>query len=541
VETKFIKIDEKPLLFQDYLYSFPKLKRYFSWNPYQDWGNCIKKRLKYYKQREAIYNIIKSQNKAWKASENTFSNIELLKEDKTLAVVTGQQVGIFGGPLYTIYKIIHTIKLSHSLKSDYPEYNFVPIFWMEIGDNDFNEINQLHFLTLQNKIDNIKLSETTNDIRSIYKRIIPSEINDLIYKAYELASPSEFRDVIFNFLRSAYAPEKSYANAFARWINHLFSEYGLILFDPTDIKLKEYYLPLFLRTIESREEIINQLQKVEKSLITEKYNSQVKINPEQTLLFMEMDDESRIRLDKHGSGYILKKGDNQKNYTNNELITQIQNYPERITPNVLLRPILQDKVLPTVTYIAGPSEINYLAQLKPIYEIYDVEQPMYSPRCRITIIEKKIKKIIEKYDISMADIFLSRENLIKDYIKRISESSVQAIFQNTKEQIIQAFENLRTTLITIDPTLDGSIKRTFLNVDNSIQKLRFKVDVAFEKEMDLSTQQLNKIIIHLFPLNIFQERILNITHFMIKYGPNFIDNLYGICDISNNQHQLIFL
>ncbi len=539
--SQSVNIKESPQLFEDYLRNFNNVAPYFRWNPLNDWSNCIKERLHHYNWRKEISGILHQQNLRWNSGTATMSNIECLAEPNSVAVVTGQQVGIFGGPLYTVYKILSTIKLAQHLNDRFDKWKFIPIFWMEIGDNDFREINHFYFFSIVNELVRFELPDQENDYRSVYLREIPSNI-DIIHEQLEKVSlPSEFRDEILNKLRKNYAQGKSFSTAFAEFLHDNFGKYGLVVMDPTDKRLVNLARPLFEDVLEKSNEVQVEFNDNRQDLVQKGYHVQISLNSFQTLLFMENKNKDRSKILIEGEKVEIVNPKISEKITRQDLLKILTQSPEKFTPNVALRPLLQDYLLPTVAYIAGPSEISYAAQLKPLYKLFGIVQPIFYPRVRITLVENKIHRLIEKFSFGFNQLFQNREKIIEEYIKKVTNDDILREYRVFENQIQVLIKNLKEPLIKMDPTLSGSLEKTEKNMVTSLVKLRNKIDLSVKRKKEIEIGQLNKIILNLFPNKEYQERIVNSYYYLIKYGPDFIDHIYDSVNIGDWDHKLIFI
>lgn len=536
-----IQINESPLLFKDYLYRFNRVAKFFTWDPIHDWEQCIQERLANYKNRERVQSILFKQNQNWTAKDKTFSNIEKFGLPNTVAIATGQQVGLFGGPLYTIYKAMAVVKLTQHLQRQYPDWNFVPIFWMEVGDNDYREINHLSILNMSGKVISLTLPENSDDLRSICLRTIPEEIDLIHQKLIDTLPPSDSRDKILERYRKIYAAGKYFHDAFAEWLHYLLGDYGLVIINSTEANFGELNKIIFKRVIQRHNKIERELESLNRKLNDADYHNQIELAKGQTLLFSQLANKNRAKIEYRNSKFDMGSGENFMSLTEDELLEHIDKHPSQYTPNVALRPILQDFLLPIAAYIAGPGEISYAAQLKPLYEQLDIVEPIYYPRPRITLLENRIVRLIEKFGFSYENIFEHRENLAQHYVTEITNQHLEEILETSKMKIKDVFQEIKKIVTSIEPTLQSSVEKTTGNMEQILQKLINKANQAYERKMETEIQQLNKISINLLPNGHFQERVFNLVQYISKYGSDFIDEIYNIMDVENFSHQLLII
>ncbi|MBN2365846.1 MAG: bacillithiol biosynthesis cysteine-adding enzyme BshC [Calditrichaeota bacterium] len=539
--TEIISVEEEPDLFSAYIYQFQRVKSLFSWDPSGNLNGALQARINAYSARPEMIQILKNQNSSYKLSESTIHNLEKLSQDNCLAVVTGQQAGLFSGPLYTIYKILTVIKLCSKLESEYSDFSFVPLFWMEVGDSDYREINHIHILDAANQLRRLKLPDTPEDFRSVYLRDLPAEINDIHKELREIFVPNDFRDNILNRVEEIFAPGKKIPQAFAEWIYELLGEFGVIVLNPTDPEFSSMARPVFKSALEGQSTIQHEFEQVNQELENGGFHSQIRMENNQTLLFYRGDNNARLRVDVDppGRNYILRSPEKSVKISCDELFRQLDAHPEKFTPNVALRPLIQDWLLPTALYVGGPGEISYAAQLKPLYQLLKVAQPVFYPRVRLTLLEKKIQKALEKTGLNYQEIFRYRKKLVPFWIQHKSDQRVNHEIDSATFAIQNILDRLNQNVINIDPTLESAFEKTSEHIQDGINRLRERVTEAASRKMENEIRQVEKVSSNLFPEGIFQERMLNIVQYLVKYGPDFINELYKSLNVEQFDHQLI--
>jgi len=540
----FIKFDEIPghlNLFLDYLYEFDNVKEYYKYNfrdvdSYPDYFKQIASINR--PEKEKIPDIIKSQYHNFNASDKTMKNIFLLGTKNAFAVVTGQQLGIMGGPLYTLYKIITAIKLADHLNEKYPTNKFVPVFWLEGDDHDFDEVKYIKLLDDQNKIVNIayndELDEEANrgDVGSI---VFEKTINSFINEVSGSLRQTDFKEKVMEFYSGFYKEGKTFKASFKELLFSLFDKYGLVLFDPQDKRLKQLLKPVF------KKEILNFRTHTQKLVETsakleEVYHAQVKIHP--VNLFFH-DSEGRYLIEPSENEFKLKR--KRRKFTQEELIKAIEDTPEHFSPNVLLRPICQDYLLPTAFYVGGPSEISYFAQVMPLYKIFNIPEPIIYPRSSATIIEKASSSVIQKYSVDLKSLFQNSEELIEKTIARQSDYTIDGLFQPAIDSINSSFEELQKKLLIIDKqTSDATIKYK-QKADNYLNELKAKANEANKRKHEITLKQLEKLALAVYPEKSLQERELNYAYFANKYGLEFLQLIFEKLEINKFDHQIISL
>ena len=526
-------------LFLDYLYEYENIKKFYK----HDFRNKDEY-LKLFKSvsettrdfRTDIPKIIQSQYEGFSPSQKTKANIGSLKEKNTLTVVTGQQLGILGGPLYTFYKIITAIKLAQHLKERYDAYNFVPIFWLEGDDHDFEEVRSIGILNEANELTKIFYDDEISDDEarsSVGYLTLKETINSFFENLDKNLRDTEFKPEFLQKLKEIYSLGKSFKKAFKELIFWFFDKYGLIIFDPQDVIIKNLLKPVFKQEINNFRLQTEKLVQVSATL-EELYHAQVKVRP--VNLFYSTDD-GRFLIEPVENEFRLRR--KRKKFTQDEIINEIDNHPENFSPNVLLRPICQDYILPTAFYIGGPSEISYFAQVTPLYDFYKLNQPFIYPRASATIFEKSLENILEKYNLSFEDIFITSDDLKTKIINSLSKHSVDDIFAESNNQIELVLDKLKENLFEFDKTIADSTGKYRQKILNYLDELKSKAVDAQKKKHEITLRQIDKLANSLFPNNNLQERELNFAYYYNKYGESFVEKILNELKINSFDHQVI--
>jgi len=526
-------------LFLDYMYEFENVSEFYA-NDFRNKENYLKIFKNVAENRRNlspdISELLTRQYSQLKPCNLTQQNLKKLSDKKTLAIVTGQQLGIVGGPLYTFYKIITTIKLSRFLSERYDDYNFVPVFWLEADDHDFNEVRSVKIIDEGNSLLTIGYKEEIeeDDLKQSVGLIsLDSSINEFFDKLNRSIKETEFKSVIFDRLKNFYKEGKSFKEAFRDLVFNYFDEYGLLIFDPQDDEVKKLLKPIFKKEITDFRIHTEQLVQVSATL-EELYHAQVKVKP--VNLFLRVD-EGRYSIEPVENEYRLRR--KRKSFTQEQLLELLENEPDKFSPNVLLRPICQDYLLPTAFYIAGPSEISYFAQIKPLYDLYNITQPMIYPRSSATILENSIANSLEKYSVEITDIFIDVENIKKKIINSVEESSVDEMFSGISNQIETTFDQLKEKLLDLDKTIADSSNRYRDKILSTVSELKSKAEKAQQKKYEVTLRQIDRAAVHLFPNSNLQEREINFIYFANKYGDEFLRKIFDELQINKFEHQVI--
>jgi len=539
----FINFNDIPghnKLFLDYLYKFDNVKDFYSSNfrNKEDFLQKFKNISEQFDLRNEIYGIISGQYKGKEISLKTQKNISLLKDKKTLAIVTGQQLGILGGPLYTFYKTITALKLCSHLNERYDEYQFVPVFWLEADDHDFEEVRSINLLNGNNDIKKIVYSDEAvpeENAGSIGYLKLSGSINIFFDELDKVLRDTEFKQPLMETLRSSFSRDKTFKQAFAELLFWLFDEYGLILFDPQDTNVKNILKPVFKKEISDFRQHTEKLVYVSAKL-EELYHAQVKVRP--INLFYNFDG-GRYLIEPIENEYRLKG--KRKKFTREELLELAEKEPYNFSPNVLLRPVCQDYLFPTGFYIAGPSEISYLAQALPLYNIYQIPPPIFYPRSSATILEKNINSIMDKFGLDIRDVFVDSETLKRRIIESISKNSLNDLFTDAMNNIELILDQLKEKLFEIDKTISDGSTRYKQKILNDLNALKEKSLEAEKKKHEITLRQIDKVSNILYPNSNLQEREFNFIYFAHKYGMGFIKQIFDELSINKFEHQIIMM
>mgnify|MGYP000871812093 CR=1 FL=1 len=526
-------------LFLDYLHEFDNVERFYRKNfraieTYEDFFKTLS--MKERPNREKLVEIIKSQYSESKISKQTHINIESLNSNKTIAVVTGQQLGLFGGPLYTIYKSITAIKLCNFLKEKYDEFHFVPVFWLEGDDHDYDEVRKSSFLNNENNLINLQYDDgLLDDINR--GSTAELKFNENLEKVFEELTQTlretEFKLPLIDFMKSIYKPGKTFLETFRELMIKLFDEFGLIVFNPVDNEVKKLLLPIFTKEITSFRDHTSYI--VERSAeLEEVYHAQVKVKP--VNLFV-VENNERLLIEPVENEFRLKG--KRKKYTQEELLELLNTSPGKFSPNVLLRPICQDYLFPTAFYVGGPAEISYFAQVVPMYDIYNLSQPYIYPRSSATIVERGVKNVIDKYNLNYTDIFVSEEDLISKIAAMKGEVNIDEIYNQTSIEFERTINELNEKLLTIDKTLSDLSNKSKQKVQEVLTNMKTKTLEAERRKHEVTIRQLSKVRNVLYPADNLQERELNLMYFLNKYGPDIFKWVFNELSINKFEHQVL--
>ncbi len=524
-----IPFPDKNKLYQDYILNPERVMDFYAANPFESLQATLAQRLKHSFPRQELAAIFAQQHRQWGTTPAIDANIEQLKQPHSVAVVTGQQVGVLVSPMYTIYKIFTILQQARLLSTRYPDFSFIPVFWMEVDDNDFQEINHLHYIAKDNAVHRLELEENPEERgRPIFTRRLPASIQQWQEQLRNDFFPTEFMDGVLQAYFSEYVAGTPFATAFARMVVKIFGQYGLLVLNPSVPEVKQLGTAVFQAAIEKRQEILETFWKRNQLLEASGYHSQIHLKHDQTLIFWLDEAQRRVRLDCDAQDHcLLRYAGSNRTIAFQEILREIEQEPARFTTNVALRPIFQDWILPTGLYVGGPAEIAYFAQLNALYPLFNLSAPAILPRHRLTIVEKKIQKIAQKYTVDYRTLFAQNFHFLENDLKgRLAEHPITTRLQEIQQVLEDGFDQLKPEVAHFDPTLVKALEHTRQSIQQAIGKFNAKVQRAAENQDETRTRQLQRLLTYVFPRHLPQERVLAPIYFQLKYGWQFLDEVF---------------
>lgn len=486
--------------------------------------------------REVLVDVLLDQNERWGLDAPTRRNIDTLREPESVAIVTGQQVGLFTGPLYTLYKTITTLQLTQEW-DEQTGRPVVPVFWVEGEDHDFEEIATTDVLR-RNEIVSLTYNSSIDDNPGAVGRLgLTDTIDDVLDRLDEVLPSSDFKPAVMERVRAAYRPGTSLEDAFVQLLSSLFEDEGLVFINPDDARLKALSRPLFRREIEDPRTPAARIDATSQALRDRGYHAQVAARPS-NLFWLE--DDARRALDLGNDGTFVLRG-TDRTFSRAELLDRLDAEPERFSPNVVLRPLMQDYLLPTAAYVAGPSEVSYFAQYGDVYDWASLERPLIHPRASVSLVEGKVQKVLDKYDLSVSDFQVDLETLFQEVVVKTMEVDIDAVFSEAMPRLHQAINALKPEVEAVDRTLGSSVEATRAAIVDEMETLKQKVVRAEKRQQDEVRAQLEKAHVNLRPNGALQERTINVLYYLNKYSLDLISDLRSQLDTDTSAHQVVEL
>lgn len=531
----YSKLPKASSLFLDYVNRFDRVAQFYNGSPYQSasYKTLASQVSLGADARARITEILARQNKEFGCSAATFENIDLLSKPGTLAVVTGQQVGLFSGPAFTLYKALTAVKLAQSLTEQ--GLVAVPVFWLATEDHDLEEVARTSTLDDESNLIDLKDSGERPAPHSPVGRVkFTEQIRDALDTLEKTLPPGPSRDQVLGDLRECYQPGTTWGNAFGRFLTKAFSKWGVVLLDPMDEAVHEQSARAFQEALGRAGDLKHQLQERSAVLVQAGYDAQVFVGEESTLLFVTREG-NRTALHERGENFFF---DGTGAITATELSTLATGQPLAFTPNALLRPFIQDTLLPTIAYVAGPSELAYLAQSQVIYKELGRPQPIIFPRAGFTLVDARSKRLMEKYRVGLEDVWQGEEHLRRTIAANGFAEGWSTRLDETEAGLTQLLERLRKDVQAIDPTLLDTLKHTEDKMRHQMDQLKGKISRAALGKSELLARHEQALLRFLLPRKQLQEREVCGACFLARSGYELLDRLLAHVQTDSSSHQV---
>jgi bacillithiol biosynthesis cysteine-adding enzyme BshC len=531
----FAEIPQTSNLLADYLYDFSRVASFYGYDPFlpDSYRSAAPEAPVEETRRTTVADVLAEQNEQFGAGPETQENIARLRRGQALAVVTGQQVGLFGGPAYSVYKALTAIRLARKLTAEGIEA--VPVFWLASEDHDLEEVNHATFLEASGELLPLRDSVPSGKDIPVGHVSFGTPIADLRQQVADLW-PRELADEP-QVLLAGYAPGHSYADAFARLFHRLFSGLGLVILDPLHPTFHALSRPLFRRALSEAEKLQNLIRQRSLELEQIGHHAQVRLKDNGTLVFM-MVNGRRLPVRRRGNGFFIP-GHGER--SPEALQDQLESEPSRFSANVLLRPLMQDSLLPTVAYVAGPNEIAYFAQAHVLYGELLGRMPVIVPRTSLTVVDRRAQRLLRKYSVGLPECFRGRAALRALLAERMLPPRLLRRLERTEARIDRLLDETATEVHKRDPTLQGATDTSRRKMLYQFHKLRGKAARArAEREGNLE-RHLDILLNSLYPDRNLQERRLSFLNFVAREGRGLVPRLLEQLQSPCRDHQVIFL
>jgi bacillithiol biosynthesis cysteine-adding enzyme BshC len=510
-------------LFCDYCVQSQSITPFFDFNPFDT--DSLHKRNQF--QVNGIQGSLEVALKAYNPIELLHENAKeslrnLIENPNTRTIVTGQQLTLAGGPVFTLFKILTSISESRKLskKLGHP---VVPIFWLADEDQDFDEIASV---TLPSGSDLTTISMDEPEVDSQRAGFIPVTDNTVtqIEEILKVLPETDFNPEISTLLKSAYTLGKTHNDAFAHLVLKLFSRFGLLVFGSARSEARALLGDTFHKLILRSNEIHNALESTSQNLEST-YHRQVSVSSSNW--FICKSDGSRSKLSFENGIWTTSEG---QTFSTEELATKAKAEPELLSPNVFMRPLLQDVLLPNLGIVAGPGEVAYYAQTREMYKVCEMQMPVVIPRFSGMLIEPYIEKSLSELPFKISDFSKRHEDLETEFVQKTQDVDLDAFFNEWSNQISALAESKKEVIESVDPTLIGTLKRIESDQNNALNQLKGKIFKAVKTRQEVQIKRIHRVQNNLFPGRVIQERGLGFVYFLNKYGFGLIDDLLEVVD-----------
>jgi bacillithiol biosynthesis cysteine-adding enzyme BshC len=527
----FTNIPHSSKLFLDYLHHTDRVSHFYrrSFNV-STWASQESALIRYNEERRRdVANILERQNHAWGWSAKTADNLGKFREGAAV-VVTGQQVGVFGGPLFAILKALTAV--AQAEKAEAAGVPCVPVFWLATEDHDLEEVSKISAPGADGSLQVFHVAPPAVEDSPVGDVAFGDGIRAEAERLAELLGPSEVTDALLE----AYRPGAKMGDAFAKLYSKVFAEWGVILIDAYDPDLHRIAKPIYRAAAEHAEELDKALLARGKELEDAGYHQQVKVTSSSTQLF-EIVDGKRTVVQRGNGGF--KAGANR--YTQADLLQRIDEAPEKFSANVLLRPVIQDYLLPTLAYTGGPAEVAYFAQVAVVYEKLLGRVTPVLPRFSATIVNPKMAKFLEKYGFKLPDLFAGTDAVKVEMARRVLPSSLQANLQSADKAVQAAMDRLKSDLQKLDPTLVQSASRAEAKMRYQVERLGKRAARAELLRDEVISRHAETLASNLYPHKNLQEREIGGVYFLAQHGLELLHVLYEGARNECPDHQVIYL
>ncbi len=525
------------LLVRDYVRNFSRLGALFAADPHTPdaYQEQARQRDARAYRRSELREVLLAQNEAWGVPPIVRQRIQELAEPQALAVITGQQTGLFGGPLFTLYKALTVVQVATRLRQQLSR-PVIPVFWMASEDHDIAEADHVQLLDRTGALVTVRQASWASPIGFIPANLrFGPAISETLERVWDLLPPTEFVPALREAVSHAYAPQRTMAEAFARWMVHLLGGSGLVLADGADPSLKRLGGRVLLQEVEDAPRSSLAVLSASTLLRSLGYHAQIEARPDGVNCFLLQ--EGRRALIKDKENFRLR--DSHQTIPTADLRRLAQEAPERLSPNVALRPIMQDTIFPTIAYVAGPGELAYFAQLHAVYQSFDVPMPLILPRATLTLVEPRVAQLLERFHLSLPDLTLDPEQLASRVLRAQLPSDFEATLAKARDSVGEIFRGVTEAMAAVDPTLRATVGQTSGHIQGHLDQLERKAVQALKRREAETRQQVQRVRAALMPGGKLQERIFPLLPFLARYGPSLLDTIFAAIDGPGWEHQLV--
>ncbi len=521
-----------------YTHDFPSVAPLFAGDPADPgaWSQTIHRVQRAPRDREQLVALLERQLESRGAPMDARQSAALLRDPSSVAILTGQQAGVFGGPLYTLLKAVTALQLARRVREDH-DTPAVAVFWVDEEDHDWEEIRSAQILDAEFRPHRVTVPDLEGaGSHTISRLVFDAGVNDVIAEIERLLAPTDFTTEVVAQLRAHYRPGAGVARAFAGWLDVLLGHQGLVVFESADQAAKALVGDLFVRELEHPGRTAALAHEAAAEMARLGHEPQVEPGDDNVALFY-LDEGGRQAIKQRDGGYSI--GDDVRPAA--ALIDEARTSPERFSPNVLLRPIVQDRLFPTVCYVSGPSELAYQAQLKRIYREFGVETPLLYPRATATLLDSGAMRFLDRHHLPLEALHTQDDSALNRVLESLLPPTIERALEDTGHDVARRAEALKLELARLDPTLAGAVDTTVERVREVLKSLHHKIVHAAKRKDDTLRRQFNRTRNLAFPEGHQQERVLNLLFALNRYGIGLGDRLVDTLPVDTGRHYVLTL
>lgn len=522
-------------LASDYAFAYANVAPFFAGDPGTSaaWAETIQRSRSYARQPAELARLLATQQQQRGAPVAARASAARLADPDTRVVITGQQAGLFGGPLFTLLKALTAMKLAAKVEAEHG-VPVVPVFWIDAEDHDWPEVSGCTVLDADLAPSTIRLADLDGAGHLPIARLSLTAESAAVVDQLDAALPdSEFKAAIIASLRQAYAPGVGMATAFGTWIEEVLGPHGLVVYDSSDAAAKVLARDVFVKEVSQPGHTARIAAAAGEALVAKGYHAQATLADGTVSVFHLNAERSPVRVD--GDQAFI----GERALTLAQLVDEARQQPQHFSPNVLLRPIVQDTVFPTICYVAGPNELAYLGQLKDVYAHFGVPMPLMYQRATATLADSATVRFLAKYELPLTALRAQDEAALNQLLHSQLPPTVEQSLAAVTSAIDECMAAVATAVPLIDPTLEGAVKSTLGKLQHEVHALNNKVIQAAKRKDETLRRQFQRAQALTFPQGHPQEREVGFVWFLNRYGPALVDRLLDELPLEMGHHWVL--
>jgi bacillithiol biosynthesis cysteine-adding enzyme BshC len=522
----------------DYAYDFRSVAPFFSGDPADRaaWADAIARAQAYPRRREDLARLMGAQQIRRQAPPAAIEAGRRLADPRAVAILTGQQAGLFGGPLFTLLKALTALKLAEEVSRNH-SVPTVAVFWIDAEDHDWEEVRSCTVFDEQLAPQRVSLPpRAAGDPAPVASVRLDSSIATALAELERVLPATDFRQDLLAQLRAAYQPGLGVADAFGRWLEQVLGSRGLVVYDSSDPASKPLVSEVFARELSTSGQTATLAASAGSDLTARGYHAQVTPHDGSPALFhLDSPEGRRLAIRQQDGQFVI----GEQQYPAAALMREAAERPSGFSPNVLLRPIVQDTLFPTISYVAGPNELAYLGQLRGVYAHFGVPMPLMYPRASATLLDSAAVRFLTKYRLPLEALQAQDEAALNDLLKTQIPPAVEESFSEAARAIEAQMERLVSAIPALDPTLEGAAKSTLGRMQHDLQTLHGKMIQAAKRRDETLRRQFMHARALAFPEGHAQERVIGFVSFLNQYGPALVQRLDEELPIDMGRHWIV--